>query len=57
MEDELLKPSKVQPLLDEARELVALFAATYISAHKNTTRNGTSVRKSAIRHQQSEIQT
>ncbi len=57
IEDQLVKQAKVQSLLDEAKELVAIFAATYISAQKNTAQNGTTVRKSAIRNQQSEIRT
>ena len=54
IEDALLPANKVQPLLQEADELTAIFAATYISAQRNTRRNGAS--KSAIRDQQSEIQ-
>src|SRR2546430_14876983 len=54
--DELLSKKKVQSLLDEANELVAIMAASYISAKKNAVRNGAPpAQKSAIRNQQSEI--
>jgi four helix bundle protein len=54
--DELLSKKKVQSLLDEANELVAIRAASYISAQKNAVRNrALSPQKSAIRNQQSEI--
>ncbi|MFN2509395.1 MAG: four helix bundle protein [Chthoniobacterales bacterium] len=56
IEDRLLKRDKVQPLLDEANELVAIMAATYKSAQRNNTSNGTRrLAQSAIRNQQSEI--
>jgi len=54
--DELLSKKKVQSLLDEANELVAIMAASYISAQKNAVRNrALSSQKSAIRNQQSKI--
>lgn len=54
--DELPSKKKVQSLLDEANELVAIMAASYISAQKNTVRNrAPASQKSAIRNQQSEI--
>ncbi len=49
--DKLLTEKKVQALLTEASELVAIMAATYISARRN---NGASEpKKSAIRNQPS----
>ena len=54
--DALLSRKKVQSLLDEANELVAIMAASYISAQKNAVRNGAlASQKSAIRNQQSKI--
>ena len=54
--DGILGPKKIQPLLIEANELVAIMAASYISAQKNSRTTGASApRKSAIRNQQSEI--
>jgi four helix bundle protein len=54
--DALLSKKKVQSLLDEANELVAIMAASYISAQKNAVRNRALVsQKSAIRNQQSKI--
>ena len=54
--DELLSKKKVQSLLDEANELVAIMAASYISAQKNAVRNrALASQKSAIRNQQSKI--
>jgi len=54
--DELLSKKKVESLLDEANELVAIMAASYISAKKNAVRNGAPpAQKSAIRNQQSKI--
>src|SRR5947207_11896436 len=54
--DELLSKKKVESLLDEANELVAIMAASYISAKKNAVRNGApAAQKSAIRNQQSRI--
>ncbi|MEO5720511.1 MAG: four helix bundle protein [Chthoniobacterales bacterium] len=53
--DKMLPEKKVSPLLTEANEIVAITAATYISARRNT--NGSEPRKSAIRNQPSEIQT
>ena len=54
--DELLSKKKVQPLLDEANELVAIMAASYISAReKGRLRNGARApQQSAISNQQSE---
>ncbi len=51
IESKALPDKKVLPLLEEANELVAIMAASYISAG----RNGAAPRKSAIRTQQSEI--
>ena len=54
--DALLSKNKVQSLLDEANELVAIMAASYISAQKNAVRNrALASQKSAIRNQQSKI--
>jgi four helix bundle protein len=54
--DELLSKKKVQSLLDEANELVAIMAATYISAQKNAVKHrALASEKSAIRNQQSKI--
>src|ERR1700730_15498587 len=54
--DELLRKKKVQSLLDEANELVAIMAASYISAQKNAVRNrALASQKSAIKNQQSKI--
>jgi four helix bundle protein len=54
--DALLSKKKVQSLLDEANELVAIMAASYISAQKNAVRNrALASQKSAIRNQQSKI--
>src|SRR5437667_10307287 len=54
--DKLLPEKKIAPLLTEANELVAIMAASYISAsRKNSTRTRKS--QSAIRHQQSAIRT
>jgi four helix bundle protein len=54
--DALLSKKKVQSLLDEANELVAIMAASYISAQKNAVRNRALVsQKSAIRNHQSTI--
>ncbi|MDQ2918604.1 MAG: four helix bundle protein [Verrucomicrobiota bacterium] len=50
----ILEEKKVQPLLDEANELVAIMAATYMSAQKNAAKNGAPP-KSAIRNQPSAI--
>ena len=54
--DELLSKKKVQSLLDEANELVAVMAASYISAPKNAVRNRVlASQKPAIKNQQSKI--
>src|SRR5437868_4529810 len=50
--DKILPETKIRPLLTEANELVAIMAASYISAQKNRVR---SPAQSAIRNQQSEI--
>lgn len=51
--DKLLTEKKVQALLSEANELVAIMAATYISARKNS--RASEPKKSAISNQKSEI--
>ena len=52
--DALLSKKKVQSLLDEANELVAIMAASYISAQKNAVRNRALVsQKSALKNQPS----
>jgi four helix bundle protein len=48
--DKLLPEPKVAPLLAEANELVAIMAASFISARR---RNGAASKHSAIRNQQS----
>ena len=54
--DKILREKKILPLLTEANELVAIMAASYISAsRKNDTRTGKS--QSAIKNQQSAIKT
>ena len=50
--DKILDQKKVLPLLNEANELVAIMAASYISAGRN---GAVAPRKSAIRTQQSAI--
>jgi four helix bundle protein len=51
--DALLSKKKVQSLPDEANELVAIMAASYMSAQKNAVRNRALVaQKSAIKKQQ-----
>ena len=50
--DKILDQKKVLPLLNEANELVAIMAASYISAGRN---GASAPRKSAVRTQQSEI--
>ncbi len=52
--DKILPNTKVLPLLDEANELVAIMAASFISARNNGSPRPIS-RKSAIRNQQSAI--
>jgi four helix bundle protein len=49
--DRILAEKKVSPLLKEAEELVAIMAASYISASRDLKRP----RESAVRNQQSEI--
>jgi four helix bundle protein len=53
-EDKLLSEKKVRALLNEANELTAIMAASYISASRSG-RDGSA--KSAIRDQQSAIRT
>jgi len=54
--DALLSKKKVQSLLDEANELVAIMAASYISARKNAVRNRALVsQNSALKNQLSKI--
>ena len=54
--NKILREKKILPLLTEANELVAIMAASYISAsRKNDTRTGKS--QSAIKNQQSAIKT
>lgn len=50
--DELLQQSKVLPLLTEANELVAIMAASFMSARRN---GASPLPKSAIRTQKSAI--
>jgi four helix bundle protein len=54
VEDKLLAQTKIAPLLKEANELVAIMAASYISASRSK-RDGSTNSKSAIRNQQSAI--
>ena len=51
IQSKTLPSKKVLPLLNEANEIVAIMAASYISAG----RNGAALHKSAIRTQKSEI--
>jgi len=53
--DKILAESKIIPLLTETNELVAIMAASYISATRNKTRTSTLKPQSAIRNQKSEI--
>jgi four helix bundle protein len=53
--DKILPETKIRPLLTEANELVAIMAASYISAARNKTRTSSLKSQSAIRNQQSEI--
>jgi len=56
IDDKILPQKKITPLLNEANELVAIIAVSYISAsRKNSTRTRKS--QSAIRNQQSAIRT
>ena len=52
--DKILPETKIRQLLAEANELVAIMAASYISAARNKTRASLKL-QSAIRNQQSEI--
>ena len=54
VEDKLLPEKKIAPLLQEANELTAIMAASYISASRNK-RDASANSKSAIRNQQSAI--
>ena len=54
IEDNLLSEKKIAPLLEEANELTAIMAASYISASR-AQRNGSA--KSPIRNQQSAMRT
>ncbi len=53
--DKILPNKKVFPLLNEANELVAIMASSFISARKNGTSARVSSPKSAIKNQQSAI--
>jgi len=53
--DKILPEKKVLPLLSEANELVAIMAASYISASRNERDDVSKKSKLAIRNQQSEI--
>jgi len=53
IEDKLLTEKKVRSLLDEANELVAIMAASYISASRSKPGAPSRNSKSAIRNQQS----
>jgi four helix bundle protein len=53
--DKILPEKKVLPLLSEANELVAIMAASYISASRNERDDVSKKSKSAIRNQQPEI--
>ena len=54
VEDKLLPEKKIAPQLQEANELTAIMAASYISAARSK-RDGSLNSKSAISNQQSEI--
>ena len=53
--DKILSSEKVAPLLAEADELVAIMAASFISARRNGSGSRVTFPKSAIRNQQSAI--
>jgi four helix bundle protein len=53
--DKILTDKKILPLLTEANELIAIMAASYISATRNKRDAFSRNSKSAIRNQQSEI--
>lgn len=53
--DKILPETKIRPLLTEANELVAIMAASYISAARNKTRTSSLKSQSAISNQKSEI--
>ncbi|PZR77977.1 MAG: four helix bundle protein [Chthoniobacterales bacterium] len=52
IEGKLMRPGKVRALLSEANELVAIMAASYISARKSSRRNN---QHSAFRNQHSTL--
>lgn len=53
IDDKIISEKKVRPLLDEANELVAIMAASYISARRSSSRRNN--QHSAISNQKSEI--
>ncbi len=53
--DKILPDKKITSLLDEANELVAIMAASFISARSNANGQRGTFAKSAIRNHQSEI--
>ena len=55
VEGKLLAEKKVRSLLDEANELVAIMAASYISASRDRAKPASRNSQSAIRNQQSTI--
>jgi four helix bundle protein len=55
IEDKLLAEKKVSALLDEANELVAIMAASYISASRDQQKTTSRNSQSAIRNRQSAI--
>jgi four helix bundle protein len=55
--DKLLPEKKISPLLQEANELVAIMAASYISASRSKRDMSSVNSKSAIRNQHSAIRT
>jgi four helix bundle protein len=55
IEDKLLAEKKLRPLLDEANELVAIMAASYISASRSKHGAPSRNSQSAIRNQKSEM--
>jgi len=53
--DKILPETEIRPLLTETNELVAIMAASYISAARNKTRTSSLKSQSAIKNQQSKI--
>jgi four helix bundle protein len=53
IDDKIISEKKVRPLLDEANELVAIMAASYISARRTSTRRNN--QRSAFRNQHSQL--